>query len=129
MKNKKMILAVIALVAVVAALMAVYFLTRPQAQEGGKTFTVVVVHSDGSEKTIEYTTDAEKLGAFLEEQGLIDSQGADPGMFHSVDGEKADWNENRSYWALYEGENYANQGIFDTLITDGAVFKLVYTLG
>lgn len=129
MKNKKMILAVIALVAVVAALLAVYFLARPQAQEGGKTFTVVVVHADGSEKTFEYSTDAEKLGAFLEEKGLIDSQGADPGMFHSVDGVRADWNENRSYWALYEGDNYANQGIFDTLITDGALFKLVYTIG
>ena len=129
MKNKKTILAVIALVAVMAALLAVYFVTRPEAQEGTKAFTVVVVHADGSEKTFEYRTDAEKLGAFLEEQGLIDSQGADPGMFHSVDGAKADWNENRSYWALYEGENYANQGIFDTLITDGALFKLVYTIG
>ena len=129
MKNKKTILAVIALVAVMAALLAVYFVTRPEAQEGTKAFTVVVIHADGSEKTFEYRTDAEKLGAFLEEQGLIDSQGADPGMFHSVDGEKADWNENRSYWALYEGENYANQGIFDTLITDGALFKLVYTIG
>ena len=129
MKNKKMILSVVALVAVVAALLAVYFVTRPEAQEGAKAFTVVVVHGDGSEKTFEYRTDAEKLGAFLEEKGLIDSEGADAGMFHTVDGEKADWNVNKSYWALYEGENYANQGIFDTLITDGALFKLVYTLG
>lgn len=129
MKNKKIILAVIALVAVVGALLAVYMFARPEAQAGAKAFTVVVVHSDGSEKTFQYRTDAEKLGAFLEAEGLIDSQGSDPGMFHSVDGEKADWYENQSYWALYEGENYANQGIFDTLITDGAVFKLVYTIG
>lgn len=129
MKINKTVITVLALVLAVAALLAVYFATRPEVQEGSKAFTVVVVHADGSEKTFEYRTDAEKLGAFLEEKGLIDSQGADPGMFHTVDGEKADWGENKSYWALYEGEVYANQGIFDTLITDGALFKLVYTLG
>ena len=129
MKNKKLILAVIALVLVVAAFVGVYLSTRPEVQTGGKTFTVIVTHGDSSEKTFEYSTDAEKLGAFLEAEGLIDSQGADAGMFHTVDGEKADWGINKSYWALYEGDTYANQGIYDTDIIDGAVYKLVYTLG
>ena len=129
MKNKKIILSMLALVALIGVMLSVYIFTRPEVQDGSKAFTVVVIHADGSEKTFEYRTDTEKLGAFLEEKGLIDSQGADPGMFHTVDGERADWSENRSYWALYEGDAYANQGIFDTLITDGALFKLVYTLG
>lgn len=136
MKNKSIILAAIALVVVVAAMLAAFFLTRPSApvpedgtQAAGKTFTVIVIHGNETQKDFTYTTDANKLGAFLEENGLIDSTGADVGMFHTVDGEKADWNENRSYWALYEGDTYANQGIYDTLITDGAVFKLVYTVG
>ena len=129
MKNKKLIIAVAALVLVVAALAAVYFITRPNAQEGSKAFTVTVVHADGSEKKFDYRTDAEKLGGFLEEKGLIDSQGADQGMFHTVDGEKADWNVNQSYWAFYIGEDYAMTGIYDTLIEDGAAYKLVYTLG
>ena len=129
MKNKKLILAVIALVLVVAALAAVYFISRPSAQEGSKAFTVTVVHADGSEKKFDYRTDAEKLGAFLEEKGLIDSQGADQGMFHTVDGEKADWNVNQSYWAFYLGDEYAVTGIYDTYITHGDAYKLVYTLG
>ena len=129
MNNKKLVLAVVALALVIAAFVGVYLATRPEVQTGGKAFTVVVIHADGSEKTFEYRTDAEKLGAFLEEKGLIASQGADTGMFHTVDGEKADWNINKSYWALYEGDAYANQGIYDTNIVDGAVYKLVYTLG
>lgn len=92
-------------------------------------FTVTVVHADGSSKDFAYETDAELLGDYLEQQGLIQSQGADDGMFHTVDGEKADWNENKSYWSLYIGEEYAMVGIYDTPITDGAVYKLVYTLG
>lgn len=96
---------------------------------GGASFTVTVVHGDGSTKEFTYQTEAPMLGDFLEEQGLIDSQGADQGMFHTVDGEKADWNVNQSYWALYLGEEYAMAGIYDTPITEGAVYKLVYTIG
>lgn len=129
MKNKKTVLAVIALVAVVAIFAGVYFATRPEAAQGAKAFSVTVVHADGSTKEFDYRTDAEKLGAFLEEKGLIDSEGADEGMFHTVDGEKADWNVNQSYWAFYLGEEYAMTGIYDTTITDGAVYKLVYTIG
>ena len=129
MKNKKLILAAVALVVVIAIFAGVYVATRPEVQQGGKAFTVVVVHADGSEKTFEYRADAEKLGAFLEEKGLIESEGADDGMFHSVDGEKADWNVNQSYWAFYEGDQYAMTGIYDTNIVDGALYKLVYTLG
>ncbi len=92
-------------------------------------FTVTVVHADGSEKTFDYETSETKLGAYLETQGLISSEGADPGMFHTVDGEKADWNENQSYWAFYLGEEYAMTGIYDTDISDSAVYKLVYTKG
>ena len=92
-------------------------------------FTVIVVHADGSSKDFAYETDAQLLGDYLEQQGLIQSQGADDGMFHTVDGEKADWNENKSYWSLYLGEEYAMVGIYDTPITDGAVYKLVYTCG
>lgn len=129
MKNKKTVLAVIALAALIAVLAGVYFATRPEASQGSKAITVTVVHADGSSKDFKYRTDAEKLGAFLEEKGLIESKGADEGMFHTVDGEKADWNVNQSYWAFYLGEEYAMTGIYDTNITDGAVYKLVYTLG
>ena len=109
MNNKKLILVLVALVLVVGIFAGVWFATRPQSVEGSKTFTVQIVHSDKAEKTLTFTTDAEKLGAFLEEKGLIDSQGADAGMFHTVDGEKADWSVNQSYWAFYEGEEYADR--------------------
>ena len=129
MNNKKIILAIVAVVVVIGLMVGVYFATRPQAEQGSKAFTVTVVHSDGTEKTFNYKTDGTKLGTVLEEKGLILADTANPGMFHTVDGEKADWNVNKSYWAFYEGENYANEGIYDTNVTDGGVYKLVYTLG
>ena len=129
MKNKKMVLALAALILVVAVFAGVYFATQGAAAEGVKDFTVTVIHGDGSSKEFKYRTDAEKLGVYLEEQGLIDSEGADPGMFHTVDGEKADWNVNQSYWAFYLNEEYAMAGIYDTDIENGMAYKLVYTIG
>ena len=127
MSNKKLILALVALIVVIGVFAGVWFATRPQSVEGTKTFTVLVVHGDKTEKTFTYTTDAEKLGVFLEQEGLIIGSG--DGMFHTVDGEKADWSVNQSYWALYLGNEYATAGIYDTDIEDGTTYKLEYTLG
>ena len=127
MKNKKLILALVALIVVVGVFAGVWFATRSQSVEGTKHFTVLVVHSDKAEETFTYSTDAEKLGDFLEAEGLIIGSG--DGMFHTVDGEKADWSVNQSYWALYLNGEYAMAGIYDTDITDGITYKLEYTLG
>jgi hypothetical protein len=128
MNNKKLILAAVALVAVVAILAGVYLATQSgPAAAGAKANTVTVIHADGTEKVFTYNTDAEKLGAFLEAEGVIIGSG--DGMFHTVDGEKADWSVNQSYWALYLNDEYATAGIYDTDIESGAEYKLVYTLG
>lgn len=127
--NKKIVIAVIALVAVVGLMVGVWFATRPKIEEGSKTITVTVVHQNKTEKTFTYKTDADYLGDVLYAEGLIKAESIDDGMFNIVDGEKADWNENKSYWSLYVGEEYAMQGVETTPIRDGDSFKLVYTIG
>ena len=144
MKNKKTWIIVIAFVVLVALVGGLWLMSQgisnaePNATTGtdeagnvvlGASFTVVVVHADKSEKTFTYITEETNLGAFLEAEGLIDSQGSDAGMFHSVDGEKADWNENQSYWAFYIGGEYAMTGIYDTAICDSTTYKLEYNIG
>ena len=128
MKDKKLLVALAAMIAVVAILAGVWYATRPEVQEGSKSFTVTVVHADGTTKNFTYATDAEYLGAFLYEKGLILADEDNIGLFHTVDGEKADWNENQSYWALYIGQDYATQGIDATPITDGTEYRLEYTI-
>lgn len=127
MNNKKLIIALIALVLVVGVFAGVWFSTRSQSAEGAKSFTVQIVHADKTQKTLTYTTEESKLGVFLEAEGVIAGDG--DGMFHTVDGEKADWNANQSYWAFYLNGEYAMEGIYDTNIADGAVYKLEYTIG
>ena len=130
MKNKKLILAVVALVAVVGLLLGVYFATRPETSQGSKTFAVTVVHKDGTEKEFTYSTDEEYLGAVLVAENLLQGDQGEYGlMIHTVDGEKADWNVDQSYWALYIGEEYAVTGVDTTPVNDGDSFRLVYTIG
>lgn len=130
MKNKKWILAVIALVAVVAIMAGVYFATRPETSAGGKTITVVVVHADGTEKTFTCQTEEEYLGPVLITEGIAEGEEGPYGLtINAVDGETASWEENQSYWALFIGEEYATTGADSTPINDGDVFKLVYTIG
>lgn len=128
MKNKKLLVALIAFVAVIAVVVGIWFATRPQTtvEEGSKAFTVVVVHADGTEKKFEYKTDGEYLGPVLVEKGLI-VESDSPGLYNTVDGVTADWNVDQSYWSFYVGDEMAMYGLDDAVIHDGDVFKLVYT--
>ena len=129
MKNKKIVLAAVALAVVLALMVGLYVMTRPGFVLGPKTITVEVIHGDGEKVTFTYNTRALTLGEVLYAEGLIIADESNPGMFHTVDGEKADWNVNKSYWGLYIGDEYAMTGVDDTPIRHGDVFKLVYTLG
>ena len=130
MKNKKLIIIAVAVVAVIAILLGIYAATRPETAAGFKSFTVTVVHEDGSSKDFSYTTDEEYLGAVLVAEGLIAGEEGPYGLtMITVDGEDAVWEESGAYWALFVGEEYGTTGVDTTPVYDGSTFKLVYTLG
>lgn len=126
--NKKRIIAVVAAILVIALVATGCSLLSPETQEGMKSFTLTVVHKDGTSKEMELKSDAEYLGAFLQEEGIITGEEGQYGLYiKEVDGEKAVYEEDNAYWAFYVGEEYALQGIDLTPITEGAAYKLVYT--
>ena len=128
MKNTKMILAVGALVVVVAVMMGVYFATRPETAQGGKAYTVNVVHSDGASKVFELHTDAELLGDALLAEGLIAGEDGAYGLtVITVDGEDAVWDTDNAYWCIWIGEEMATVAISEIPVYDGSVFTLEYT--
>lgn len=128
MKNKKMLLGIVALVVVIAAMAGVYMATRPETVAGGKTVTIEIVHKDGTVKKLEYTTEAEYLADLLLEKELVTGYASEEYGFtiESVDGVTADWNVDGAYWALYEGEEYATSSAAGIVLLDGGVYRLVY---
>lgn len=130
MKNKKMLVAVAAVVLVLALFLGIFLATRPETSAGAKTITVTVIHGDASEKVFTCHTDEEFLGPVLLTEKIAEGVEGPYGLeIHSVDGETASWEENQSYWALFIGEEYAMTGADTTPINDGDAFKLVYTIG
>lgn len=130
MKNKKLFLAIAALVLVAALMFGAYLATRPETSQGGKTITVTVVHKDGTEKDFTCKTDETFLGPVLVTEGIVEDNQSDYGLYIlTADGETAVWEEDGSWWALYVNGESAMQGASDTPIHDGDAFRLVYTIG
>ena len=121
-------IALVALIVVAAILAGLYFLFRADPPEGEKTVTVKVVHADQSEKEFTYETDDEYLGELLTEEGLVEGEVSEYGMYITkVDGEQAVFETDNAYWALYENGEYASTGADQTVLDNGDEFSLVYT--
>lgn len=130
MKNKKLIIAAVALAVAIVLLGGLFMATRPETVAGGKNITVTVVHGDGSEKVFEYATDAEYLGEVLVSEKLVNGEMGQYGLyFDTVDGEQAVWEVNQAYWSILIGEEYATVGADGIVLTDGGEYSLVYTIG
>lgn len=130
MNKKKLVIAIVAFVAVLGIALGVYFATRPETQEGGKAFTVTVVHKDGSEKEFSYRSDEEYLGPALLSEGLVEGEMAQYGLYIKVvNGERAVWELDGAFWSVYIGEESAITGADQIPLTDGGVYRLVYTVG
>ena len=128
MNKKSILLAIIAFVAVVALFVTVYFVTRPTGQEGEKTFTVTIVHSDGATVNKTITSTQAFLAPALRDNGIIGDEGISTGMYNTVDGETANWDPDHAYWSIYIDGEYAMVGLNDISIQEGQVYKLVYTV-
>ena len=130
MKNKKMILIAAALVAVMALMLGVFLMTRPETVAGSKTVTVTVVHKDGSEKVFTCATDAEYLGTVLVDENIVNASYGEFGLyFDTADGETADWNVDGGWWQVFVGDEAAIIGADSIPVADGDTFSLVYTIG
>ena len=130
MKNKKMILVAVALIACVAVMLGIFLTTRPETTQGSKTVTVTVVHKDGSEKVFNCQTEEEFLGKVLVNENIVVGNYGEFGLyFDTADGEKADWNVDNGWWQVFVGEEAAITGADQISTTDGGTYKLVYTIG
>lgn len=130
MKNRKLWVFAAVMLLAVCLMGMIWIGSQEGAVAGRKTITVTVVHGDGSQKEFTYDTDAEYLGEIILAEGLAGGETGDFGlMIHTVDGETASWEQNRSYWSIYVGDDYATTGADGIILNDGGEYSLVYTIG
>lgn len=94
--------------------------------EGPKvSFTLIIVDDQGNETTKEIETTRTVVGDALLDEGLLEGEETEYGMFISkVNGIYADYNETGTYWAFYIDGEYAMTGVDQTDIVDGTTYML-----
>ena len=127
-KNMKIIIAVVAILALAGIMLGIYFAARPETTVGAKEITVEVIHADQSIRTFTYYTDAEYLGEVLLTEGLVEGEESQFGLYIlTVDGEDAIYEKSGAYWSLCQDGEPTPAGADSTPIQDGDAFQLIYT--
>ena len=129
MKNKKTIIAVVALALLIATAAVCWFLFAPNAVTGNKTITVDITHKDGTTNTFEIATDAEYLREALEQMSLVSGTDGEFGMYIlTMDGETVD-ESNQEWWGYTKSGEMVNYGIDTCPITDGDHYEFTFNIG
>lgn len=127
--NRKVIIAAVALILVIAALLGVYQLTKGKTSAGDKKITVTVVHKSGDTKAFTYETEKEFLGEVLTDAKLVEGEDGPYGMFiTTVDKETVD-EGNQEWWCLTKGGAQVNTSADQTPIADGDAYEITLTVG
>ena len=92
--------------------------------EGQTKFLFTVVDKDGNETNFEIHTNKETVGDALLELGLIAGEEGAYGLYvKTVNGIKADYDVDKTYWAFYVNGAYATSGVDTTAIEEGASYS------
>ena len=127
--NKKIWLAVAALVVAVAVVLGIYFVTRPAPQQGGKSITVQVVLLEGEPSDFTIQTDEEYLRGALESIDLIEGSESEYGLFvTTVNGVTVD-DSKQQWWCFTQDGEMLMTGVDTTPIADGDHFEITLTEG
>ena len=132
MKNnkKKIIIGLVAFVAVIAAFIAIYFNFREKPVEGSKEIVIKVVNQENEVTTYELKTDAKYLKEAMDEAKGLEYSGTESQyglMVDTVNGVRADYTLDGAYWSFLINDEYCNYGISEQPVEDGDVCSIVYT--
>ncbi len=154
MNNKRktlgIILGIVAFVVIICGLFAVHHFFGPDVNENENlsenvsedgenvndeeltNVTIEVVSKDGKKTSYSVKTAKETLyDAMTEAEGLT-FEGVDQSagfMITHVNGERAVYELDKAYWAIYVNDQYGMCGAREQALTDGDVYKLEYTKG
>lgn len=131
MNNKRLLAGLIGLVALIAVMVALFFVFREKPVQGAKAITIEVVDNNSESKVYSINTDAEYLRQAMEETKGLTFSGTESEygmMVETVNDVTADYNADGAYWAFYVNNEYCNYGIDTQPVKDGDAFSIVYTV-
>ena len=128
MTKKKAVLLAAALLVLVLALAAVYFLTLESGTGGNKTIEVQISYDDVS-KTVAIETKEEFLRGAMEQENLISGTESQYGLYVTeVDGRVADESK-QEWWQITENGETTSTGVDQVAISDGGHYEFTLETG
>lgn len=129
-QNKKLLIGLVALIAVVAVMAGCWLAFGPKAGPAGdKEIGVTVVYADQTQDEFTIDTDAEYLRGALEQEKLIAGDELEYGLFVTeVNGVKAD-DTKEEWWCFTQNGETLMTGVDSTPIADGDHFEITLTVG
>lgn len=130
MKNKKLLVGLSVGLAILIAIFAIVLVTnKPETTKGQKNIDVTIVYADKTTKVLDFETDAEFLGDVLFEEGLVTEEEYKAGYYTVVDGIKADYNVDQSWWCVTKDGEMTMVGMNELALSDGDKYEITYTIG
>ncbi len=132
-KQKKLIVTLVILAAVIAVLAGIYKAFGPKTSAGAKHCTVEVVASDGTTTSYEAaSSDAQYLKDIMDAlsaTGAFSYEGEESeyGLYiTAINGETADYDADGAYWAIYVNGEYGQYSADQQPVADGDTFRFIY---
>lgn len=125
--NKKQVgIALLVFVVLAAALGLLWWQFSEKPVQGAKEIAITVTGAAGEEEAYTLHTDAEYLKEAAETVLKIDGEETEYGFaVYSINGETADFNTGKSYWAIYVNGEYGNYSIDKQPLEDGGKYGFV----
>ena len=93
--------------------------------EGSTSFDFQVTDAEGTTVSFTVKTDKTTVGEALSDAGLIEGEEGQYGLYvKTVNGVKADYDTDGTYWAFYIDGEYAMTGVDKTDINENSVYEL-----
>lgn len=128
--NKKVIIGLAALAAVIVLFLVIYNVFGAKPVEGSKAITIQVVNKEKESTVYEVKTDAAYLSQAMEEAEGLTFEGTESeyGLtVETVNGEAARF-EDGVYWSFYVNDEYCNYAADSQPVNDGDKFRIEYTV-
>ncbi|WP_283607974.1 DUF4430 domain-containing protein [Faecalispora anaeroviscerum] len=119
--------AIIIFVVAAIVLSGMWWFFSPRGTTGNKDITITLTNQQGSSRDYKVSTDAEYLKEAAESVLTLGGKDSKQGFaVYSINGETADFEKTKAYWAIYVNGAYGKYSVDKQPVTDGDTYAFVY---
>ena len=105
-------------------------ITTPTTEQDAKiTFVFAVTDKDGKTEEHTISTSEKFLADALIAEGILNADEKESGLYTSVDGIVASWDDGNAWWKIVKDGEMTDKGMNELPVADGDRYEAIYTIG